>query len=69
MIIFCTNRTLSLILKVNVNELNQKPMLYFLRLDDNKCQEINKYFETILKQFFPEKFRNLNAIFNDLRTN
>jgi len=69
MIIFCTNRTLSLVLKVDLYELNQKPMLYFLTLDDNKCQEINKYFETTLKQFFPEKFRNLNAIFNELRTN
>jgi serine/threonine protein kinase len=68
MIIFCTNRTLSLILRINLYELNQKPMLYFLTLDDNKCIEINKYYETRLKLFFPEKFKYLNAIFDDLRT-
>jgi hypothetical protein len=68
MIIFCTNRTLSFILKINLYPLNQKPMLYFLTLDDNKFLEINKYFETRLKLFFPQKFIYLNAIFDDLRT-
>ena len=68
MIIFCTNRTLSLILNIDVYELNQKPMIYFLTLDDNKCLEINKYFITKLKDsFFPTKFRYLNAIFDDLK--
>jgi len=68
MIIFCTNRTLSLILNIDVYELNQKPMIYFLTLDDNKCLEINKYFVTKLKDsFFPTKFRYLNAIFDDLK--
>ncbi len=69
MIIFCTIRTLSLVLKVDLYELNQKPMLYFLTLDDKKCREINKYFETRLKLFFPQKFRYLNAIFDDLKAN
>ena len=53
-IIFCANRTLSLILDINIFELNENPFLPFLTLDDTKLENMNTYFQS----------RNNNQIIN-----
>ena len=53
-IIFCANRTLSLILDINIFELNENPFLPFLTLDDTKLENMNTYFQS----------RNNNEIIN-----
>jgi len=45
-IIFCANRTLSLILDINIFELNENPLLPFLTLDDTKLENMNRYFQS-----------------------
>lgn len=45
-IIFATNRTLSLILDIPIFEINIHPFLNFLTLDDYKFNQMNIYFQT-----------------------
>ena len=65
-IIFCTNRTLSLILDINLFELNEHPFLNFLTLEDNKCLNINRYFQSRFNNEIlnsnPTKYENLFKI-------
>ena len=45
-VIFNTNRVLSMILQVPFIELNSKPLLNFLTLDDHKFAQMNQYFNS-----------------------
>ena len=47
-VIFSTNRSLSLLLDIPLYELNLHPFLNFITIDDNKYKEMNTYFQSIL---------------------
>jgi serine/threonine protein kinase len=66
-VIFSTNRTLSLILNIPLYELNINPLLHFLTIEDNKYSEMNIYFQsrfrnTIIINRLSE-YKNLASIF------
>jgi len=46
MVIFCANRSLSLILNIPLYEINLHPFLNFITLDDNKYNQMNVYFQS-----------------------
>jgi hypothetical protein len=66
-IIFCANRTLSLILDINIFELNENPFFYFLTLDDTKLENMNRYFQSRnhneIIDSEPENYSNIIQIF------
>lgn len=66
-VIFSTNRSLSLILDIPFNELNLYPLLNFITLDDNKYIEMNTYFQSTLNNTYilenPKLLDKINTIF------
>ena len=66
-VIFSTNRSLSLILDIPLNELNLHPFLNFTTIDDNKYIEMNTYFQLILNNtYIIENRQSLNTIYTIL---
>jgi serine/threonine protein kinase len=69
-IIFCANRSLSLILNIPLYEINLHPLLNFITLDDNKYNQMNTYFNSTLNNTYILQNRGilvyLNRVFYDI---
>jgi hypothetical protein len=62
MVIFSTNRSLSLILDIPLIQLNLHPLLNFITLEDNKYMKINTYFKLSINN--PKFLDKTSKIFN-----